>query len=401
MRFLNRLHACFIATVLFVLYFWLRPNDYMQDNIQRVWNGRAHRVVVFGDDWSDTGSYRVAAPPRALARDRDPLQGERWVEGLCEDLNCDFIDNFARSAPSNVKMNTVGSVVNADIFANATSDGRSETLMLFDFKTQVEQFIAWEEKRGQIPARLRTVDEWTVFTVFFGTWDLLEYSALENEKAIQAIDRSVVELMRNLDILADHVDGPVKVVIPRLMDVTFLPRYSNRKNESTTVYAMDQHQSVFLWTYWNQVLSQAMVEWSRGDLYVPDLHGIVMNQVRAKQLYSQQITDATGYGKQEPLFDDVKQPCLTTSTNTNGTAGQLQAPGIEMCSEPTRHLFWNDLLLSGPAHQLIGTEAARLVRSNVTINIAAREKAQQQQDSVASHKNQRKGDGNLKLPPGY
>ncbi|KAF1951040.1 hypothetical protein CC80DRAFT_425447 [Byssothecium circinans] len=398
MRFVTRLHACFAATVIFVLYFWMRPSDLVQDNLQRVWKGRAHRVVVFGDDWSDTGAYRVDAPPRALARDRDPQQGERW-------LNCDFIDNFARSVPSNVEIEMVGSVVDANIFANVTRNGRNETLLLFDFQTQVQQFIAWEEKRGKMPAKLRAVDEWTVFTVFFGIWDLLEYSALEKENGAQAIERSVEELIRNLDILADHVGGPVKVVIPRLVDVTFLPRYANKKNESTTMFAMDQHQSVFMWMYWNQVLSQAMVEWGKGDLFVPDLHGIIMNQVRALQLYSQHISDATGYGKQEPLFDNVEQPCLTPITNS--TPSQMQAAGIEKCAEPTRHLFWDDLHLSGPAHQLIGKEAARLVRGNLTINTAARERAQQREQvqrfATTSHKNQPQGESgfNLKFPHGY
>jgi hypothetical protein len=252
-------------------------------------------------------------------------------------LNCDFIDNFARSIPLNLEIETVGSVVDTSTFANATRDERDETLMLFDFQTQVQQFIAFEKRRGQIPISLRNVDEWTVFTVFFGIWDVLEYSMLEKELAIEAVDRSVEELLRNLDILANHVAGPVQVVIPRLLDVTFLPRYSNRKTAST-MFAQDQHQTVFIWTYWNMVLSQVLGDWGKGDLFMPNLHGIVIDQVRAKQLYSKQISDATGSGKQAPLFDDVEQPCLTLKTNVN--ASHLQAADVEMCSEPTNHLFW-------------------------------------------------------------
>lgn len=253
-------------------------------------------------------------------------------------LNCDFIDNFARSIPSNVEMMTVGSMVDSDIFANATSERRNETLVLFDFQTQVQQFLEFEKRKRQIPERLRRIDEWTVFTVFFGIWDLLEYSALEKEAAIHAIDRSIDELLHNLDILADQVGGPIKVVIPKLVDVTFLPRFASRKNESTTMFAAEQHQSVFLWTYWNTALSQASVGWGKGDLFIPDLNGIVMNQVRAKQLYSKQISDATGFGKQKPLFDEVERPCLASKTESN--ASYLQAADIEKCFDPAGHLFW-------------------------------------------------------------
>ena len=84
MRFLTRLHACVASTFVLVLYFtWLRPSLRIQDNIQRVWTGTAHRVVVFGDDWSDTGKYRVAPPPKENVRDRDPSSGDMWVEALC------------------------------------------------------------------------------------------------------------------------------------------------------------------------------------------------------------------------------------------------------------------------------------------------------------------------------
>jgi hypothetical protein len=254
-------------------------------------------------------------------------------------LSCDFIDNYARSIPANVEMSTVGSVVDADIFANATRGVKNETLVLFDFQTQVQQFISLEKERGQrqLPVRLRKVDEWTIFTVFFGIWDLLEYSTLEKETAIHAIDGSVEELMRNLDNLADHVNGPVKVVMPTLVDVTFLPRYSRRKYDSATQFAQNQHQAVFMWTYWNTAMSRAAKEWVHGDLFVPNLHGMIVNQVRAKQLYSKQISDATGWGKQMPLFDEVEKPCL--GFKTESSADGLQA-AASRCSNPANHLFW-------------------------------------------------------------
>jgi hypothetical protein len=55
--------------------------------------------------------------------------------------------------------------------------------------------------------------------------------------------------------------------------------------------------------------------------------------------------------------------------------------------------------LSGPAHELIGNEAARLVRSNITVNHEARERAIQQGSTKAERTQHSNFD--LKFPPGY
>lgn len=55
--------------------------------------------------------------------------------------------------------------------------------------------------------------------------------------------------------------------------------------------------------------------------------------------------------------------------------------------------------LSGTAHQLIGEEAARLVRSNITVNHEARERAIQLGSIKAGQT--KHTDFDLKFPPGY
>lgn len=87
MRFLTRLHTCVAAVVVLLLYFsWTRSSLHIQSRIQKAWRGSARRVVIFGDDWSDVGQYRMAAPPSAFSRDRDPDQGVFWPETLCEEV---------------------------------------------------------------------------------------------------------------------------------------------------------------------------------------------------------------------------------------------------------------------------------------------------------------------------
>jgi hypothetical protein len=225
-------------------------------------------------------------------------------------------------------------MVDSNIFLNVTSKSRKETLAVFDFKTQVQQFIEFDKKKWKLPGRHSAAEERTMFTVLLGTWDLLQFSALDKDAAIRAIDRSVQELVHNLDVLADHVGTP-KVTVPSLMDVTFLPRYSDRKNESTTEFAQKQHQAVFLWSYWNTVLSGAASEWARGDVFVPNIHDIVMEEVRAKQMFTNRIADAKGNGRQEPLFEEVERPCLVQDPH----AQDLRA-AAHQCTDPSAHLFW-------------------------------------------------------------
>jgi hypothetical protein len=254
-------------------------------------------------------------------------------------LVCDTIDNFAHSVPS-TQIVHVGSLIDAGVHAEATTGNKSNEAVLtpFDFMTQVEQFITYDRGRRLFPQRLRSVDEWTLFTVFFGLWDLLEYSTLEKRFAMTAIEKSIEELFRNLNILAEHVALPPKVVIPKMIDVTFLPWFQSKKSDATqTQFAETQHHLVFLWTYWNTVLLQRASQWKNGTVYMPEPNEPIMRAVRAAQLHSRQISDASGIGKQAPLFEYIEQPCLASQP---GNTSDLQAPDVQKCSAPDHHLFW-------------------------------------------------------------
>ncbi|KAF2005316.1 hypothetical protein P154DRAFT_357683 [Amniculicola lignicola CBS 123094] len=398
MRFLTRLHVLFLMAIVFILYFnWVQPSLHIQARIQKAWKGSSHRIVVFGDDWSDTGVYRVSPPTNAALRDRDPDRGEVWTEALCRELICDQIDNFARSVQASGDKSSIGSLLSSDIHGNTTVGIVGAVTPLFDFYTQVQQFINFEKQKWLAPGVLTSEDRWTVFTVYFGVWDLLEYTALEEKEATHAVQRTIKELFRVLDILAESFMQPLYVVIPKAVDVTFLPRFQMRRNDSASAFAQEQHQSVYLWRYWNQALSQAAADWDHGDIFMLDTNSIVMNQVRAQQLYSKHINDASGYGKQKPLFEEVERPCLSTNTDSR----RLQAAEVEKCIDPARYLFWDEIQLNGPLHQLIGREAGRLLRGNDTVNIVARERRQQEKATSKIETSNSGAGFDLKMPPGY
>ena len=57
--------------------------------------------------------------------------------------------------------------------------------------------------------------------------------------------------------------------------------------------------------------------------------------------------------------------------------------------------------LSGPAHDLIGKEAARLVRGNETVNSDARRRAKLQSATDERSDSEKGVQFDLKFPPGY
>jgi hypothetical protein len=56
--------------------------------VKNAWHSSGYRIVVFGDDWSDTGSYRVSTDPVLLFESvRDSDRGEVWIETLCKEVS--------------------------------------------------------------------------------------------------------------------------------------------------------------------------------------------------------------------------------------------------------------------------------------------------------------------------
>jgi hypothetical protein len=85
MRFLPRLlHTGAAATILVIMYCLWMQHDGLEHRLHEAWHGTAHRVVVFGDDWSDTGRYRVPAATASVERDQS--RGAVWTETLCEEV---------------------------------------------------------------------------------------------------------------------------------------------------------------------------------------------------------------------------------------------------------------------------------------------------------------------------
>lgn len=104
MRFLPRLlHTGGAAVILIFLYLVWLQHDHLGHSIHEAWEGSAHRIVNFGDDWSDTGKYRVSPPPKVKAVTRDPDRGDIWIEALCREVSPSRLhDMYWLTPPSSV-----------------------------------------------------------------------------------------------------------------------------------------------------------------------------------------------------------------------------------------------------------------------------------------------------------
>jgi hypothetical protein len=207
-----------------------------------------------------------------------------------------------------------------------------------DLKAQVQEYLMYEKKRYNIPQSLRATDKWTIFTVSFGLWDLLGFQELEVEFAMHAIDNSISELFRQLDLLAMNGATPMKIVLTQMMDITFLPRFQATRNDTRDAFAETEHKSDFLVAYWNAVLLRTAIQWNNNDLFLLNQNAVVMDLVRKSQLSHEGLFDASGIDEGTELIEHVDQPCLKVLSG--GSTAKLQADVAEKCSEPSAHLFW-------------------------------------------------------------
>lgn len=182
--------------------------------------------------------------------------------------------------------------------------------------------------RSRIPCwQLRTAS-----TRCFNSWMSWRRRSGSHSKSLYRVVSGLSEWIAHAAIIDS---SPALLVV----DITILPRFQSTKNATQEQFAETQHLLVFLWSYWNTVLLHTAAQWAKGEVIVPDPNSLIVEQIRVGQLHSTQISDASGTGKQAPLFEYAEQPCL--STKQDDDAPNLQTAGVEKCIDPSQHLFWS------------------------------------------------------------
>lgn len=88
MRPISKVYACAAAVSLLIIYFlFQQPSAGISFSIHSSPRKDMRRIVIFGDDWSDTGTYQVTRHILSSAGPRDPDRGEQWTETLCKEAS--------------------------------------------------------------------------------------------------------------------------------------------------------------------------------------------------------------------------------------------------------------------------------------------------------------------------
>ena len=256
-------------------------------------------------------------------------------------ITCSHHDNFARSLPSSWVAGYKGAVVDSSILNSTVNKGKKAEEPLADLKTQVQQWIRFEKKQ-RMSSRIRdTEKKGTIFTIWFSLWDLWYYSNKTQAEASKAIEETVDTLFEQLDIVAKHWGGPLKVVMPEAVDPTFLPGWLTQRTGPTgnDKNADDQRNAVLLVQQWNSALDKKAKFWNKGDLYIYNTNDWLVDQVREQQLVVGDMADHNGLGQSGSPWDNVQIGCV--GSNEKGHKGSSQTKeGVIRCEDPTKYLFW-------------------------------------------------------------
>lgn len=183
----------------------------------------------------------------------------------------------------------------------------------------------------------------TIFTVWFSLWDLWYHSNKTRAEAQKAIEKTVDILFEQLNEVAAHWKGEVKVVMPEAIDPTFLPGWMatrtgpNGKDKTGD----EQRNAVRLAEQWNDALDSKARNWDKGQLYIYNTNEWLLDQVREQQLVAGEMSDHNGLGAVGTPWENVLVGCLGAVSKQNNSSGSAQASeGLGRCAEPDRYLFW-------------------------------------------------------------
>ncbi|OJJ44030.1 hypothetical protein ASPZODRAFT_72471 [Penicilliopsis zonata CBS 506.65] len=346
MRLFNKLYVLFSLAACSLLYSgWILASHHykvvptMSTPSFRVAPTFQHRLVVFGDSWSDN--------------DAEGLPGFVWTDWLCSLYSCHH-ENMAQTVQSSSlsltssKGKYVGAVVD-----NSQLDSSGSLLEglykqpLADFGEQADQWLTAELNtfKGLSADAISERQNNTIVAVSFGVWDLWNLIGKDIDTAKQSAEASIATLMDQLTVVAERWGtNDMKVILTLAPDVTFLPAF-----EPTA----DRHKdTIQVFNHWNKKLRDSAQDWARGTVYLFDTNAFLLDVLRDWQLFAAGIEEENGLGKNEdPGWENVEDPCVQDTQKF-----RLMSSGSDQCDKPDKYLFWDEMHLGPSAHRLMGTE---------------------------------------------
>ena len=207
---------------------------------------------------------------------------------------------------------------------------------LADLKTQVQQWLRFEQQQYGTSRVSEVERNGTIFTIWLSLWDLWYYAEKEHSNAEWAVTKTMDILFDQLDIIAENWPSEMKIIMPEAIDLSFLPAWHNtRIGRSGTDQKGDiLRNSIALVEQWNNALDTRAAGWQRGSMYIYNTNEWLLDQVREQQLLDARVSDANGMGSNQTPWDNVHSGCLESSKD------HIDLAKAAHCSDPDKYLFW-------------------------------------------------------------
>lgn len=235
-----------------------------------------------------------------------------------------------------------GPVIDNEIYTNHTSSLNltTGTENIADFKHQVDEYLAQDDARWQDEGEQKKGQIMTIFTVFFGVWEIFDFVYLQESAVVPAVMESIASMFAQLDRLVDAKSLSIRptVIIPKVPDPTFFPRWISQRTmnpNGTDAYGQLQRQAVILTDLWNHALEKHAEGWNKAHVVLPDFHAWMLEQMRQPEI------DETGLSaiwkvRGDAKFTELTQPCVKYTASFD----QNETRPLTTCEDPSRHLFW-------------------------------------------------------------
>ncbi|CAD0083979.1 unnamed protein product [Aureobasidium vineae] len=279
-----------ISALLFVA--WNLRSYHPITRAKKVWSRQTTELVVFGDSWS---TNRLELP---TGRTPSLANKKLWVDTLCSE--------------------NIG-----------------------DFGHQVDEYLAQDDARWQDDGEQRGLESTTIFTVFFGIWELWDFVGLPEEAVLPAVVDCIASMFAQLDRLvqAKSVSSHrPTIIIPTVPDPSFFPRWINQRSSAngTDKYGQLQRHAVILTDLWNNLLHKKVAMWDKAHVVMPDFYAWMLEQMREPEI------DETGLAVVSKIraaakFTEVTQPCVSYTAPSSGDG--IETRPFTICDDPSHFLF--------------------------------------------------------------
>lgn len=206
------------------------------------------------------------------------------------------------------------------------------------------------------------------------------------EHILKSLSKSATSNGRNI---------PFRVVIPKLMDPTLFPGWTERPAPLPPAsVAEEQKNAVYLTERWNAVVENVIGEWMNGDglsrgnenqtgtqseeaiddgdelspvvvkdMFYYDLPMNVLNILIDHQLKVEGMANASD---PETPFESVRVSCMQDLEGERND-GFVEVNGKLVCSDPKEYLFWDGFRIGSVANEGIGKAVGEMVNKGISV----------------------------------